>query len=111
MTLERLAPIRPFLLASAIFGFLVINGPFLYFALVDLETYSEGMGNAMTRVFLGEAFLLMFLFAYLIARMGWKRPGWVFFIFMSLIGSLAFSIPLQLFLLSSPKRGEQHNGE
>jgi len=32
--------------------------------------------------------------------MGWEKPGWRFFIVMSLLGSLAFSIPLQLYLLT-----------
>ena len=103
MRLEKLARIRPLLLIAAILGFLLINCPFLYFALLDRETYAEAMKNGMTLLFVGEAFLLMLFFAYLIARMGWKKPGWMFFIVMSLIGSLAFSIPLQLYLLTRSK--------
>ena len=106
MNLEKLKPIRPLLLVAAIFGFLVINGPFLYFALIEKETYSEATNNGMALVFMGEAFLLMFFLAYIIARIGWKKPGWIFFIAMSLLGSLAFSIPLQLYLLTRPKPSE-----
>jgi len=49
----------------------------------------------------------MLILAYVIAKIGWKNPGWVFFITMSLLGSLAFSIPLQLYLMTKPKKGEQ----
>jgi membrane protein implicated in regulation of membrane protease activity len=58
------------------------------------------MGNGMALVFIGEAFLLMLFLAVLISKLGWQRPGWQFFIVMSLLGSLAFSIPLQLYLRS-----------
>jgi len=95
-----LKSIRPFLLVAAIIGFFAINGPFLYYAILDKDTYAEAMGNGMTLAFMGEAFLLMFFFAFLIFKLGWKRPGWLFFIVMSLLGSLAFSIPLQLYLMS-----------
>jgi F0F1-type ATP synthase assembly protein I len=104
MNFEKLKPIRPFLLISAISGFLIINVPFLYFALIEKETYSEAMSNGLALVFFGEAFLLMFFLAYIIAKIGWKKPGWVFFIAMSLLGSLAFSIPLQLYLITRPKQ-------
>ncbi|MDQ8204367.1 hypothetical protein [Pelagicoccus sp. SDUM812003] len=102
MTLEKLKTIRPALLALAILGFLGINVPFLYFALFRPDVYAESMGNGIALVFMGEAFLLMLFFAYLIARFGWRKPGWVFFVVMSLLGSMAFSIPFQLYLMSRP---------
>jgi hypothetical protein len=104
MHLQSIKPIRPLLLVTAIIGFAAINGPFLYFALLDKETYAEAMSNGIALVFMGEAFLLMFLFAFIIAKMGWKKPGWVFFIAMSLLGSMAFSVPLQLYLMTGPDR-------
>ena len=100
MTLERLQPIRPLLLSLAILGFLLINCPFLYFVLMERAVYQEAMRNGMALLFMGEAFLLMFLLAFLIHRLGWRNPGWLLFIVMSLVGSLAFSIPLQLYLLT-----------
>ncbi|MGF1656047.1 MAG: hypothetical protein ACFCU3_03615, partial [Verrucomicrobiales bacterium] len=106
MNLEKLVPLRPFLLITAIFGFLVVNGPFLYFALVARDVFSQAMSNGMALVFIGEAFLLVAFFAFLIAKMGWKRPGWIFFVAMSLLGSLAFSLPLQLYLMSRPQAAE-----
>ena len=57
-------------------------------------------------VFIGEAFLLLAFFLFIIAKMGWKKPGWIFFVCMSLLGSLAFSVPLQLYLMSKPDKSE-----
>lgn len=104
MNLEKLASLRPLFLLAAIVGFLLVNCPFLYIALFEKETYAAAMKNGLALVFIGEAFLLMLLFAFLIARMGWRKPGWLFFIVMSLLGSLAFSIPLQLYLITKPGR-------
>jgi len=109
-TMEHLAKLRPALLIAAIGGFAAVNLPFLYFAVIEREIYREAMANGLALVFVSEAFLLMFLFAFLIAKLGWRRPGWVAFIVLSLLGSLAFSIPLFLFLhagrasLESPTR-------
>ena len=102
--MEKLKEIRPLLLATAILGFLVINCPFLYYALIATETYATGMKNGLALVFIGEAFLLLVFLAFIIAKMGWKRPGWVFFVCMSILGSLAFSIPLQLYLMTRTRR-------
>ncbi len=104
MNWKKITSLRPVLLAVAILGLAGINGPFLYFALVDRKTGLAALDNGMAQVFLAEALLLMFLFAFLIAKMGWRKPGWLFFIAMSLLGSLAFSIPFQLYLLSRPGR-------
>lgn len=105
MNMENLKKIRPLLLIVAICGFLFINCPFLYYALIATDIYSEGMKNALALVFMGEAFFLLAFLAGVIAQMGWKRPGWVFFVCMSILGSLAFSIPFQLYLMSQPNRG------
>lgn len=102
MNTDKLSPLRPLFLIAAIFGFLAINGPFLYFALIDTATYHQAMSNGMALLFISEAFLLMFFLAFIIAKMGWKKPGWIFFIAMSCIGSLAFSIPLQIYLSIKP---------
>ncbi|GHB92665.1 hypothetical protein [Cerasicoccus arenae] len=106
MIIEKLTPMRPLFLIAAIFGFLAINCPFLYFALIDKETYAVAMGNGMALLFIGEAFLLMLFFAYIIAKSGCRKPGWFFFIVMSILGSLAFSVPLQLYLMTKPKEGQ-----
>lgn len=96
-----LQSLRPLLLAVAIIGFCCVNLPFLYYAFIERDVYDAAMDNGMALVFMGEAFFLMLFFAFIIARLKW-RPGWIFFIAMSLLGSMAFSIPLQLYLISRP---------
>jgi hypothetical protein len=107
MNIEKLREIRPILLVSAILGFLFINCPFLYFALIEREVYAAGMKNGLALVFIGEAFLLLAFLAFIIAKLGLKKPGWGFFILMSILGSLAFSIPLQLYLMTKPTKREE----
>ena len=57
-------------------------------------------------VFMGEAFLLLLLFAWLIKIRGLTRPGWLTFtpLVLSLLGSMAFSVPAFL-LLHARKEG------
>lgn len=108
--MEKLRDIRPIFLVLAILGFLLINCPFLYFALIEREVYELGMKNGLALVFIAEAFLLLVFFAFLIAKMGYQKPGWIFFVFMSIIGSLAFSIPLQLYLMTKPDNIKRESG-
>ena len=92
------------MLAISVFGFIMINLPFLYFAIFDTATYEVGMSNGLALVFIGEAFLLMLFLAYLIRANGWNKPGWKTFIILSIVGSMAFSVPFYLYLISDPKR-------
>ena len=104
--MRQIKSIRGILLGTAIAGFLFINIPFLYFAVLEREVYTEAMRNGMALVFMGEAFLLMFLIAFLISRLGLQKPGWLLFIVFSVLGSLAFSIPFFLYLHSREGKGE-----
>ncbi|MGE9295925.1 MAG: hypothetical protein ACQKBV_06535 [Puniceicoccales bacterium] len=101
--MQRLYPLRPFLLIASIIGFLTINMPFLYYTLIGREVYSAAMSNGLALVFIAEAFLLLALVAFLIAKLGWKKPGWFAFVVFSLVGSLAFSIPFFLYLHAKQK--------
>ncbi len=94
----RLKSLKGFFLVASILGFLLINLPFLYYSLIETEVYDAAMANGIALLFIVEAFLLMGLFAYLIARLGWQRPGWILFIVFSILGSMAFSIPFMLYL-------------
>lgn len=104
--MKPLQNMRPYLLVISILGFTFINIPFLYISIFERETYVEAMTNGMALVFIVEAFILMFLIAFLIYRMGFKSPGWIGFIVFSIIGSLAFSIPFFLYLHTSPSRSK-----
>ncbi len=92
---------RSLLAVLAIFGALVPNGVFLWVAFTNPDALWATMADPVALVFIGEAFLLMFFFAWLIHRGGW-RPGPVAFVVMSLLGSLAFSVPAWLWLASRP---------
>ena len=85
---------------------MTINCPFIYYALIDTETYAAAMNNGMALLFIGEAFFLMIFIAIVIAKAGWKKPGWIFFVAMSILGSLAFSVPFQLYLMTKTKQSE-----
>jgi uncharacterized PurR-regulated membrane protein YhhQ (DUF165 family) len=84
------------LLGLAVFGFLVPNGVFLWYFFTAPEIVREAMANPVALVFVAEAFFLMLLFAWVIAKAGVTRPGWKGFIALSLIGSMFFSVPLML---------------
>lgn len=92
------------LLALATFGFIVPNGFFLYYSLLAPETFHAALSNPVALVFITEAFLLMFLFAGVIRHLGFRSPSWLAFIVMSLLGSLAFSVPVFLYLASRNAR-------
>jgi len=99
----NLESIRKLLLVMSFFGFVLINIPFLYIFIFEREIYQEAMNNPLALVFMSEAFILMFLIAFLIHQLGYRKPGWLGFIVFSILGSLAFSIPFFLFLHSKPK--------
>lgn len=92
------------LLGLAIFGFLVPNGFFLYFAAAEPEWVDAALENPISLVFIVEAFFLMFLFAWLIHREGLRSPGWITFVALSILGSLWFSVPAFLYLASRSHR-------
>lgn len=106
-TVRHLRDRRAFLLTASVIGFLLVNIPFLYIATFEAEIYREAMENVLALIFIGEAFLLMFLMAYLISRLGYRNPGWLLFVVFSLVGSLAFSIPFFLYLHSREGTDEQ----
>ena len=101
LDIHHLGLSRPLLLTLAIVGFVLINCPFLYFAIIEKEIYEAALRNGIAVVFMAEAFLLMGGGAFLIWFLRLKNPGWIPFILLSLLGSLAFSIPLFLYLHSS----------
>jgi hypothetical protein len=104
MNLDSLKSLRGVFLFLALLGFSVINLPFLYFFFFEKAIYDVAMTNGVALVFMAEAFLLMFIFAFLIGKVGWKKPGWFIFIVLSIVGSLAFSIPFFLYLHTGKRR-------
>lgn len=87
------------LAALAIFGFLVPNGVFIYTVLYNPNAVRVALGNPISLAFITEAFVLMFLVAWLLRRIRVGSPSGLMFIAMSLLGSLAFSVPATLYLI------------
>ena len=88
------------LLALAVVGLVGPNGVFLYHAAFHADVLRAALANPIALVFIVEALALMGLFAWLIHRSGQQAPGWKTFIVMSLLGSLLFSVPGFLYLVS-----------
>ena len=87
----------------AIIGFFIINGVFLYSIIFRSDLVLEALGNIYAMVFIVEAFILLPLFCFLISVAKLKSPNWVGFLILSLLGSLAFSIPLSILLWTRNK--------
>jgi hypothetical protein len=98
------------LLALGVLGLVVPNGVFLFHALLDPAPLHAALANPVAVVFIAEALGLMALFAWLIHHLGFRSPGWLAFVVLSLVGSMAFSIPAFLFLLSRRARATNPAG-
>ncbi len=87
--------------ALGVFGFLGVNGVFVYGLLFQPDALSMALANPLAAAFMAEALVLVGVFAYLFERWGVSRLGWRWFVFLSLLGSMAFAIAIVLLF---PKR-------
>jgi hypothetical protein len=87
---------RFWLWALGVTGFLVVNGAFLYGLLLEPEAMEIAMRNPVSLAFMIEALLLLGAFAYLLPRWGVSRLSATWFILLSLLGSMAFALPIVL---------------
>lgn len=92
---------RAMLIALAVVGFVFVNGAFLYGVSVMPGSLVAALLNPVSAAFMFEALLLMLLAAWLVAKWKPSRLGAVAFVALSLLGGLAFSIPV---LLLMPRR-------
>lgn len=87
---------RVALWALAGLGLLGINGTYLYGLFFVPGAHAEALGNPIAVAFMIEAFLLLGLLAYLLAK--WRvtrlNSGW--FVGLSLLGSIVFALPTVL---------------
>ena len=79
-------------------GLLGINGVFVWGMLTRPEVVSETFANPLALAFMAEAMFLVVTLAWLFRKWGLTRLGWVWFVALSLFGSLAFAIPVALLL-------------
>jgi hypothetical protein len=84
------------LIALAAVGFLAVNGAFVYGAFYQADALDAAMRNPIAAAFIIEALLLVWVFAYLLRKWEVSRlhPAW--FVLLSLIGSIAFALPVAL---------------
>ncbi len=84
------------LVALGGFGFLAVNGAFVYGLLFQPNALTAAITNPLAAAFIVEALVLVGVFAYLFERWGVSRLSWKWFVFLSLVGSMAFAIPIVL---------------
>lgn len=100
----RYSPAERFaLIGLAVVGMVGVNGVYLYNLLLRPTVLAEAMANPVALAFMGEAFLLLIALAYLLRKWGVLRIGWGWFIVLSILGSIAFALPVSL--LWPRKRG------
>ena len=87
------------LLLVALFGLLVPNGLFIYWLLFDFHGFGAVVQDRLALVLLSVYF----------ANRPIGRVGWQWFVFLSLLGGLGFSLPLYYWLnrpgLKDPRGG------
>lgn len=87
---------RAALLAVAACGLIGLNGAFVFGLLARPGALQAALGNPISLAFLAEAMLLMFVLGYFLPRWGATRRSWIVFVALSLLGGIAFALPLVL---------------
>jgi hypothetical protein len=85
---------RVMLCGVAAFGFFAVNGAFLYGLLFDPGAMRAALTNPIAAAFISETLVLTAMFAHLFGKWKVVRISWRWFVALSLLGSLAFSIPI-----------------
>ena len=96
--LHRLSPYRFLLYAADVIGFFGLNGVFLFYLPLRPDVMTAALQNPIGLVFILEAFLMTGFVAWLISRLGLQKPVWPTFVALSVVGSIAFSVPAFLLL-------------
>jgi hypothetical protein len=86
------------LLIIALFGLIVPNGIFIYWLFTEFHGVGEVLQNKLALAFIIDAFLAMFLLAYWFAVKPIGKVRWYWFIALSIIGGLGFSLPFYWWL-------------
>jgi len=86
------------LVLLAVVGVLAPGGLFVYWVLNDYSSLSAALSDRMALSFLVDLLMSTFVLAYLFARKPLGPVKWPWFLALSLLGTLAFSIPLFIWL-------------
>jgi len=82
------------LVPVAVIGLLAPGGLFLYWLVHDYSSLSAALSDRMGVAFFLDLLMSTFILAYLFARRPLGPVKWPWFIVLSLLGTLAFGIPL-----------------
>lgn len=86
------------LLLIALFGLIVPNSFLVYWLLSEFDGLVNITQNKLALGFIIDVFLAMVLLAYYFARKPIGRVQWYWFVVLSLLGGLGFSLPLYWWL-------------
>ncbi len=86
------------LLLLAVIGLVAPGGLFLYWLLNDSSSLSAALSDRMALAFFLDLLMSTFLLAYLFAKSPLGPVRWPWFVTLSLLGTLAFSLPLFIWL-------------
>lgn len=86
------------LLAIALFGLTVPNALFLYWLLFESNGLAAALHNKPAVALMIDALMALGLLAYYFAREPPGRFKWPWFVGLSLIGGLGFSLPMYVWL-------------
>jgi len=96
MTIHYTPRERSALIGFSLVGLIGLNSLFIYAILTRPQAMLDALENPVSLVFIVEAFMLLGLFAYLLGKWGVSRLGWKWFVALSLLGSMAFAVPVVL---------------
>lgn len=100
---------RTGLLVLAVIAFAGLNGAFVYGLLAQPGAMAAALANPIALAFILEALVLVAMLAWLLGRWGVSRVHWAWFVVLSLVGGLAFALPVVL-LASRPRTGGRARG-
>jgi hypothetical protein len=87
---------RFWLWTLAVVGAVGLNGAFLYGTALHPDAVQAALTNPISAAFIVEAMLLMFVVPYLLGRWGVSDVKMRWFVTLSLVGGLAFALPVVL---------------
>ena len=87
---------RFWLWTLAFIGAIGLNGAFIYGLVARPDALGSALTNPIAVAFILEALVLMGVLAYLLGKWGVSRVHWRWFVVLSLLGGLAFALPVAL---------------
>ena len=85
-------------LLVAAFGFLVPNGFFIYWLAVEFNGFGPVLQDKLALGFIIDVFLALVILSVYFANHPIGRVKWPWFVLLSLMGGLGFSLPLYYWL-------------